>query len=158
MDSVPQFHMDSLLSLASHQLDIWVIFFPVYTGSLKFSGRREAENKLGWLQERRLEKIFLFCIKVWVLQQKETRETQILYIGGQSMWSVPAGWGWSTDREDTSRDNVNVSAWSVLQLAGNKHCSSPGVQLLHMCCRNASQRLLERTLESKGNCAQELIG
>lgn len=62
------------------------------------------------------------------------------------------------DRDEPSRDNVNISSWGVPQLAGNKHHSSPGVQLLHRECRTASQRLMERILRSKGSCTEKLIG
>lgn len=158
MDSVPQFHVDSLLFLGSHQRDIWVVFFlwRVYTGSLKFSGRREAENKLGWLQERELEKTFFFFASVWVLQQKETRETQTLPVRGKACDRCEQG----GDEAGTGMRHQGTTWTShpggVPRLAGSKHRSNPRVQLLHMDCRNASQRLLERTLGSKGSCAKEL--
>lgn len=160
MDSVPQFHVDSLLSLGGHQLDIWVMFFlwRVCSGSLKFSGTREAENKLGWLQERELEKtFFFFALKYEFYNRRKLEKLSLCLLGGEQVISVSRvgmkhRQGWDI------KGQVNVSSWVVLRLAGNKHPSNPGVQLLHMDCRNASQRLLERTLGSKGSCAEELIG
>lgn len=49
---------------------------------MKFSRRREAENKIGWLLERELEKAF-FASKCEFYNRRNTRETQALPVMGE---------------------------------------------------------------------------
>lgn len=132
MDSVPQFHVDSLLFLGSHQLDIWVVFFlwRVCTGSLKFSERREAENKLGWLQERELEKTFFFFLhQCEFYNRRKLEKPRLCLLGGKHVISasrvgMKQGQGWDIKGQREHLILGMFHDWQGANTAAIPECSS----------------------------------